>query len=367
MNIALFDGTPYWSGGCERVYFCCEEYLKMGHKVILVCLPTSRINYLLRDKIKIYNIKPTFDLDIFAFIKIFIILAKEKIDVVDVHSPIFYWLCLFSTKLLSIKSVLTRNVIYRKTGIKKYINRILYNGYDFIIAVSKKVKKIIVEDFKIEERKIKVIYDSVKYNICLEKEKSFIRQKIRQQYKIKDDEFLLLSIGRIEKIKGLDIVIKSLKELVNMQYKVKLMIVGKNEDNKFFNEIKRLVQENFLNEYVFFLGFKKNIEPYIYASDVVISASYYESMGKNILEGIMYKKPFVATNTGAIKEIINSSVGEFVNIGDVKSFTKGVIKVLENINFYQKNIEKIDITQYSSDNMAKQCIEIYSKIMQMHN
>jgi hypothetical protein len=64
MNIAFFDAAPYWSGGAERVYLCCRELKERGHKIILFCLPTSRLNILLKNVVKIYNVRQIFDLKI---------------------------------------------------------------------------------------------------------------------------------------------------------------------------------------------------------------------------------------------------------------------------------------------------------------
>ncbi len=366
MNIALFDAAPYWSGGAERVYFCCKGYSELGHKVTLVCLPTSRLNHLLKDKIKIYNLSPITDFDIFCFIKILWIIKKENIKIIDVHSPKFYWLCLFAAKLLRCKFGITRNVLYRKSGIKRLINKFLYQKCDFIVAVSQKVKHFLMTDFALDNNKITVIYDGLEIKPVDDTQKYKVRSYIRDKFNISNDTILLSTIGRIEKNKGYHIIIKSIKKVVEKGYNIKLLIIGKVEDKKFFYEIINLIRTLSLEDKIFFTGFKKNVLSYILASDIIVSGSYTESMGKSILESIVYKIPFVATEACQVKEIVSGETGIFVPTGNETALAEGIIQIIKHKDIYLNNLSKIDTSKFDYKKMVMEYIETYNQLYIQH-
>ncbi len=362
MKIAIFDAAPYWSGGAERVYFCCRELKKLGHKIILCCLPTSRLNILLKDTVEIYNINPKFDIGLWSIFKVARIIINQRINILDVHSPKFYWICLLVSKIFNKKIIITRNVIYRKKGLKKIINKYLYKNCDHIITVSGQVKEVIVKDFKVEENKITTIYDCVNKKEFSENERLEIRDKIRGYYQIGKDTILLAIIARIEKIKGHDLVLKTVKMLIDKKIKVKLIIIGKEEDKIFCSKLKEYIKENKLENYIFFVGFKDNIEDYLIASDIIVSSSYFESMGKSILEGLFYNKPFVATKVGGLMELISEDYGIFVDAGDYMNLYSGILKVISNYGFYANNICNMNKEIFSVSRMVKEYEIVYKKI-----
>jgi glycosyltransferase involved in cell wall biosynthesis len=250
-------------------------------------------------------------------------------------------------------------VIYRKKGLKKVVNKLLYKNCDYIVTVSNEVKKVILEDFLVNKDKVITIYDAIEVKSFSEEEKKVIRGNIRNNYGIEEDTFLLLNISRIEKIKGHNLILESVKELVEKNVKIKILFLGKVEDKIFFNKLERYVLENKLEENVIFIGFKDNVDEYIISSDIIVSASYFESMGKNILEGIYYNKPFVTTKVGGLKELVNEDYGIFVEVGKSEEVTDGIYKVINNYNYYVENIKKLDKKIFTPTQMVNKYEMLY--------
>ncbi|MCS7230660.1 MAG: glycosyltransferase family 4 protein [Elusimicrobiota bacterium] len=351
MNIAIFDAARYWSGGAQRVYLCCKGFKERNHTVVLICLSTSRLNKLLKNKIKIFNIHPVFDLDFLAGIKIFYILLKYKIDILDIHSPKFYWLGLFVGKILNKKVFITRNVEYRKKGIKKIINRILYHSCDGIIAVSEKIKKYLKEDFKIKDEKIKVIYDG----FIFEKKQP---KNIRKKYNISNNEIVLSIIGRIEKNKAQDFAIEILYELIKNGYKAKLFIIGKKEDEDFYEYLINKIKILNLSENVILTGFVSNVDDYIFSSDVILCCSYYEGLPRSIIESLALLKPVVSTDAVDEYEVKKlPSLVKIIKERNPKKFASAILDLKESnvkyINDFLKN--------FSYSNMIDEYLRFYSR------
>lgn len=360
MNIALFDAAPYWSGGAERVYLCAQGFLEHGQKVIVICLPTSRLNQLLEGKVKLYHVRPLSDISPFALIRIIFILRKEKIDILDVHSPKFYWLALFAAKILKKKLVITRNVSYRKKGLKKWINSFLYRSCDKVVAVCNQIKKDFLADFKISEDKIVVIYDGLKPLNFSAGEVQKQRTEIRAKYNVSESEILLVNINRIERNKAQDLLIRSMELLKNRGYNLKVLIVGKVEDRKFFQELKELAKK--FKESVFFVGFQENILPYILAADLVISSSYHEALPRNILQALIYGVPVVSTAVGGLRELFDEKLLKFSTENTAESIAAAIAEVIKNIAHYREELKKLDRTKFAYSRMVEEYLKVYQML-----
>jgi glycosyltransferase involved in cell wall biosynthesis len=354
MNLLLLDAAKYWSGGAERVYLCAKGFKQKGHNVVVICLPTSRLNLLLKNEVIIYNIHPVSDLDIFAAIKIVYVLLKHKIGVIDVHSPKFYWLGVFISKILNKKVFITRNVEYRKKGIKKIINRFLYNFCNGVIAVSEKIKKDLMEDFKLKEGKIKVIYDAVNINPQV--------KNIRNNYNIPQDAIVFSIIGRIEENKGQHIAVEVVKKLLDKGYNTYLFVVGQAESQSYYKNLVDYVKKNQLVEKVIFTGFVSNIEDFIFSSDIVLCCSKYEGMSKVILISIMIGKPVVTTEAVKVSEVLGKEhlkFIKFVPVRNVQNFVNSTEEVIKNLSFYKKESQNFSLQKVSYEKMVDEYLNFY--------
>lgn len=129
--------------------------------------------------------------------------------------------------------------------------------------------------------------------------------RFRKQYKIGSEEKIILFLGRIDNIKGLDILIKSFIRLVNTIKNVRLVIVG--SDGGFLNTLKRFIIESNIEQRVLFTGFLQGDEKvcaYIDA-DVYVLPSYYDAFPNTVLEAMSYGTPVIVSNHCGIVEWLN--------------------------------------------------------------
>jgi len=120
------------------------------------------------------------------------------------------------------------------------------------------------------------------------------------------DEKIVLFVGRIEPLKGIEQLLKALPHLPDTRG-LRLVIVGGDEHSQ--DEIKRLKELSRslrIAPSVTFLGLTKQDKlPYFYsAADVCVVPSYYESFGLVTLESLACGTPVIATDVGALRNII---------------------------------------------------------------
>lgn len=141
------------------------------------------------------------------------------------------------------------------------------------------------------------------------KEYSSLPEKglFKSKYGIDENDKLILFLGRINKIKGLDLLIKSFSKINSDN--VKLVIVG--GDNGFKSELDNLINDLKLNDKVIFPGVltgSDKIEALV-DCDIFVMPSRYESFTTSGLEAMACFKPLVLTKNNHIHTWVNGNVG----------------------------------------------------------
>lgn len=131
--------------------------------------------------------------------------------------------------------------------------------------------------------------------------------KFKSKYEISDEERLILFLGRIHEIKGLDLLIKGFSQI--SKDNVKLAIVG--GDYGFKEELEKLIDELDLKDNVIFPGVltgKDKIEALV-DCDIFIMPSRYESFTTSGLEAMACFKPLILTKNNHIQTWVRDNVG----------------------------------------------------------
>lgn len=153
---------------------------------------------------------------------------------------------------------------------------------------------------------------------------------------------LLLFVGRIEPLKGVDTLIRALALVKESGILEKmccsLAIIGGDPDapaEEMSSEMVRLQKlcvELDLEDVVVFLG-KRDQEtlPYYYsAADILIMPSYYESFGMVALEAMACGTPVIASQVGGLAFLVQDGITGFVVPGgDIKALSKTLIKLIQ--------------------------------------
>lgn len=128
------------------------------------------------------------------------------------------------------------------------------------------------------------------------------------------NEKLLLFVGRIDAIKGLETLFSALKMLqeTGSLSQLRLNIIGGEKDhdghfsNSEINRLFRLAKKLNISDHIHFLGSKEQEElpAYYNAADIVILPSHYESFGLVALEAMACARPVLATRVGGLAHLV---------------------------------------------------------------
>jgi glycosyltransferase involved in cell wall biosynthesis len=135
-------------------------------------------------------------------------------------------------------------------------------------------------------------------------------------------------VGRIAEWKGQHIAIEALADVVKIYPTAKLRIVGSAMfgENDYESLIRKQVEDLGLDNNVEFLGFRNDVQDLLKASDIVLHASTIgEPFGQVVVEGMAAQKPVIATDGGALPEIVIPGVtGLLVPLGDSQAMAKAI-------------------------------------------
>jgi glycosyltransferase involved in cell wall biosynthesis len=343
-------------GGSERVISILVKHLSREKFDIILVLLKKKGEYL--DSLP--SDIPIIDLNVnaarFAIFKIRNIIRKLNPDIVfstlghlniliSILIPFLAPKIKFIARESSIVS-LRKNQKYL-TALFDFLYKTFYNNFDWIICQSDYMMNDLYNHYKIEKEKMIVINNPVDIeNInTLSKESAnllFEKEKIN-----------LLAVGRLENVKGYDLLLQTLSEL-NSNYH--LTIIGEGSEENVLKTLARTLNvENQIN----FLGFQKNPYKYMRQADLCILSSRYEGLPNVVLEANVCGTPVVAFECpGGTAEIIENGINGFlVECGNIKEL-KSKIKYTSLYKFDKDIIMNMINYKYNVDLIIKkyECI-----------
>jgi D-inositol-3-phosphate glycosyltransferase len=189
---------------------------------------------------------------------------------------------------------------------------------------------------------------------------------------------MLLFVGRIEPLKGVDTLIRSLavmRDLGTLQkHEVCLSIIGGDatvSEEEMSHEMSRLLdlrEELGLEQVVTFLGKRaQDTLPYYYsAADVVVVPSHYESFGMVALEAMACGTPVVASRIGGLAYLIqDGETGFHVRDQEPAELAARLAEILEDDELHQKmgNNAVAYAHGYSWRAISEQIVQVYQEML----
>ena len=135
---------------------------------------------------------------------------------------------------------------------------------------------------------------------------SEMKKTLRNEMGIEDDQIMLLSLSRISYEKNIQAIIHGLPQVVSQLPKARLVIVGK---GPYTEELKELVEELDLTDYVYFVGEVPNDEValYYHAADYFVSASTSETQGLTYTEAMAAGTPLIVEGNDYLDNLIDDA------------------------------------------------------------
>ena len=190
----------------------------------------------------------------------------------------------------------------------------------------------------------------------------------RDELNIPKDSQMILFVGRIDPIKGLEILVQAVSLIASKKDVFLYIVGGADEENKYLSSIKSLVEETGLGEKVVFTGpvAHDELRTYYNAADVFVLPSHYESLGFVAIEAMACGTPVVASRVGGIPSIVDhGSTGYLIPWRCPEAFAGQIEVLLQNEDLSGFMSEQALKRAYSLswDSTAKTVSHYYAEII----
>mgnify|MGYP000315471506 CR=1 FL=1 len=243
---------------------------------------------------------------------------------------------------------------------------------DLIVTVSYAMKEELMK-LGFPKDKIQVCYNGVdpqKYNP--ETVSAEEANRIRGSYGIKDDELMILFVGRLVGVKGVDKLIMAMPHVLQKYPKAKLVILGVGDLQDYIvNLVRTMRLQDSVKLNFNFVSEEERVLHYA-ACDMAVFPSLYEPFGIVALEAMSMERPVVvgAAGVSGMREIVvccgEEQCGFHVDPSNPSDIAWGINSTLENQEkrkWLGKNGRKRVLEEFTWDKIAEKTVEAYEKII----
>lgn len=175
-----------------------------------------------------------------------------------------------------------------------------FQTVDYIVALCGETYHILCNVYQISTDKVRVIPNGMQdeYQPLSNEE----RHKIKADFGFAETNHLILFVGRITQMKGIGILVESMKKMISEDSHVHLVLAGRGEEDVF----KKMTIGYWKN--IHFIGqMDKDIVSQLYQiADLGVLPSFHEQCSCVAIEMMMFGLPFIATRCGGLKDITMS-------------------------------------------------------------
>ena len=236
---------------------------------------------------------------------------------------------------------LSRRFLKKKIYISLIEKRNLQNSSAIHFTVEKEKEEYLAAGFFL--KKAIVIPNGIDLKNYEWQITNFEREIFCQNFGIESDKKIILFLGRLHPIKGLDSLIPAFFEVFRKEPKAVLVLAGPDEDNyKKEIELKIKKYQLRIGENIFFTGMltKQDKILALKGSDIFVLPSYSENFGLVVVEAMCFGLPVVITkNVGIAVDVEKAGAGIVVEKNE-KQLAEAILKILNNSDLKREIGEK---------------------------
>lgn len=265
--------------------------------------------------------------DIKSYKQVKNLMKENNYRFIHCHSPIGGVVGRLSCRATNTKCIYTAHGFhfYKGAPLKNWIvfypiEKWLSKYTDVLITINKEDYRRAKDNFKM--RKLEYIpgigIDENRFQL-----KYFDRNNYRRKLGLKESDFVIISIGELNKNKNHEIIIKVIATLKNKN--IKYLIAGRGKLESYLIELSKKLN---IDKQIYLLGFRNDIPELIKSSDLFIFPSKREGLPVSVMEAIMSDTLCAVSNIRGNIDLIDNEKNGFVFNNDVFEITKLIKKLI---------------------------------------
>lgn len=234
-----------------------------------------------------------------------------------------------------------------------------------VIAVSKSLADSLIQE-GLPANLVEVVYNGINLN---NKNRSVFKNameksKTKEKINWSANTLIITTVARLEPPKGLFVLMDAIKQLVQLDPKVKFVLVG---DGTLRSLLEKKAHELDLDNKIVFLGWQEDVAGILAVSDIFCLPSLREGLPLSVAEAMGASLPVVATEVNGLPEMVVDEVtGFLVPPNNPEALAAKMLVLLSNPAMRQRmgmmGRERAE-QLFDSNNMVKNTEEVYFKVI----
>ncbi len=246
---------------------------------------------------------------------------------------------------------------------RKFARRILPCWGERTIAISESVRKHLVEDFRLREERVTLVYNGIE----LAKHSSGAQAKDQDLMKsigIKEGAMIIGTIGRLSPVKGYKFLVSAFKDVFLNKDECQLLFVGEGPDEK---HLKQQVEDLGIGGKVLFTPGGEPLDKYLALMDIFVLPSVHEGLGLALMEAMASGRACIATSVGGLTELItHEKDGLLIPPKSPEALSRAILRLAEDSPLRERLAQAARekaMKNFSIEKSVKKTIEVYKEVL----
>jgi len=187
---------------------------------------------------------------------------------------------------------------------------------------------------------------------------NLIKKRAAEANPFENNTNTIVSVGRLDKVKGYDLAIKACAKMVQSNPNIKWFVIGEGSERA---ALEQQIKEEKLEHHFVLLGEKENPYPYISNATVYAQTSRFEGRSSTINEAKIVAKPMVVTNFDSVFEQIQSGVNGLIVEKNSDQIADALLQLLSDTHLQSKFITHLQSETLGTETEIQKLYTIIQK------
>lgn len=209
---------------------------------------------------------------------------------------------------------------------KDPLHALLYRRVDYMLVLSQTMRRNLAQTFPLPEKKLRIV------NLAIDLDRFnpnvVDRGAMRDQWGIPKDAFLVGLVGRLDPMKGQDLMVKAIAQTRKTYPDVYGVMVGNETpglDGKYLKELQESIRQLHLADSIIVQPARREVPEVMAALDLFVMPSWSEAFGLVALEAMAMGVPCILGRGGSAEEMAGGSGAELVRPQDAYDLARKII------------------------------------------
>lgn len=358
MKILHIESGRHLYGGARQVLYIMEGLTKQGITNLLACPTGAHIAAPARSFANVFEMPMKGDLDVGLTARLKQLIAREKPDLVHIHSRrgADVWGGL-AARLAGIPCVLSRRVDNPE---KPWLVNLKYRLYDHIITISQGIRQVLLSEGVPPEKVdcVRSAVDAKPYQIDYDK------HAFRASLGLAPETLIAGTVAQLIPRKGHRHLFAALPQVVAHHPDLQVLIFGRGPLEA---ELRQTIVAQGLQNNVRLMGFRDDLPALLGCLDLLIHPADMEGLGVSLLQAAAAQVPIIATRAGGMPEAVHDGVnGLLINPGDIHGLVTAMKRLLDDQELRtQMGVagRQIVLSEFSVEAMTAGNLAVYRKVL----